>query len=48
MISKGNSSVSYIDILDSVSEEALLHYYFNITTIPCLINAPYREDKKPL
>lgn len=47
MISKGNSSVSYIDILDSVSEEALLHYYFNITTIPCLINAPYREDKKP-
>lgn len=47
MISKGSSSILYNDILDKITEETILKYYFGISTIPCLINAPYREDKKP-
>lgn len=35
------------DIYAKTSEEGVLAYYFNISTIPCLINSPLREDTKP-
>ena len=47
MISKGASSLCIEDIISKVSEEALLFYYFNIPSIPCLINSPFRKDNNP-
>lgn len=35
------------DILMTVSEIDILKYYFNIDTLPIVINSPLREDKHP-
>lgn len=47
MIAKGRDSVSLNDILSKVTEADILSYYLNITEIPCIINSPLREDKRP-
>lgn len=45
--SSGFSSQSVDSILNKVSEEAIMSYYFGVTSIPERINAPYRKDTKP-
>lgn len=45
--SKGFSDSLIKEFDSSVTDKHILSYYLNITSIPCLINAPYRQDKKP-
>ena len=46
-ISKGKSSVSLDDILSKVTEADILSYYLGITEVPCIINSPLRQDRRP-
>lgn len=46
MISKGRKSEEYIDI-SNISEANIAAYYLGISSIPCLINSPLRDDAKP-
>lgn len=46
MISKGHKSEDYIDI-SHIKEADIAAYYLGINNIPCLINSPLRQDKKP-
>ena len=46
-VSTGFSTVSLKEILSRVSELDIAGFYFGITYLPCLINAPYRKDDKP-
>lgn len=46
-ISKGKSSVSLDDILSKVTEADILSYYLEVTEIPCIINSPLRQDRRP-
>jgi hypothetical protein len=46
-ISNGRSSVTLEDIISKVSEADILSYYLGITEVPCVINSPLRQDKKP-
>lgn len=45
--SKGRNSISLDDILSKVTEADILAFYLGITQIPCIINSPLREDKRP-
>lgn len=48
MFSKGKeSSITINDIITKVNEADILSYYLGITEIPCIINSPLREDKRP-
>lgn len=47
MISQGGNSVSLEDIYRVTTEAEIAHYYLGITSIPCKINSPLREDKSP-
>lgn len=47
MIAKGNNSVSLEDILSKVTEADILSYYLGITEVPCIINSPLRQDRRP-
>lgn len=44
---KGRDSVTLEDILNKVTEADILSYYLGITKIPCVINSPLRQDKRP-
>ena len=44
---KANSSETVKEIMDRVSQADLLAHYFNITSLPVLINSPLRDDKHP-
>ena len=46
-ISKGKSSVSLDDILSKVTEADILSYYLGVTEVPCIINSPLRQDRRP-
>lgn len=46
-ISKGKSSVSLDDILSKVTEADILQYYLGVTEVPCIINSPLRQDRRP-
>lgn len=46
MISKGNKSEEFIDI-SHISEADIAGYYLGVTSIPCLIASPLRQDRKP-
>lgn len=39
--------LSLEEILNKTTESSILHYYLGITSIPCIINSPLREDKRP-
>lgn len=39
--------LSLEEILSIVDESAILNYYLGISHIPCIINSPLREDKRP-
>ena len=43
----GRSSISLEDILKKTAESNILYFYLGITDIPCIINSPLREDKRP-
>ena len=45
--STGKSQVTLKDILECVSEADILAFYLNITTVPCVVCSPLREDKNP-
>lgn len=45
--SSGKSSVSLDDIISKVTEADILSYYLGIIEIPCIINSPIRQDKRP-
>lgn len=47
MISRGRESEEPLPSLGNLSEADIAAYYFNIKSIPCLINSPLRQDKKP-
>lgn len=47
MISSGESSISLEDIYKVTTEAELAYHYLGISNIPCKINSPLREDKKP-
>ena len=48
MLSKGKpNSISQEEVLKHVTESDILAYYLGIITIPCVINSPLRQDKKP-
>ena len=46
-ISKGKSSVSLDDILSKVTEADILSHYLGVTEVPCIINSPIRQDRRP-
>lgn len=43
----GRSSISLDDILSKTTEVEILHYYLGITSIPTVINSPFRKDNRP-
>lgn len=45
--SSGSSSVSLDDILSRVTEADILSFYLGINEVPCIINSPLRQDKRP-
>lgn len=45
--STGKSQITLKDILEKVSEADILAFYLNITTVPCVVCSPLREDKNP-
>lgn len=47
MIAKGKSSVSLDDILSKVTEADILSHYLGVTEVPCIINSPLRQDRRP-
>ena len=48
MLSRGRpTSITLKEVLESVSEADILAYYLNITSIPCVIPSPLRQDKRP-
>lgn len=46
MVSKGSVSEEPYDV-GSLTEADIASYYLDIRSIPCLINSPLRQDKKP-
>ena len=47
MVSKGKNSVSFSEIQEKVSDAALVWYYLGISTLPCFIKSPLRQDNRP-
>ena len=45
--SSGQCIITLKDLLSRVSEIDILTRYFNIKKLPCVINSPLREDKRP-
>lgn len=44
---KCRKSICLDDILNKISEVDILNYYLGISTLPILINSPFRQDKNP-
>lgn len=44
---KANSSESVQEVMSRVSQGDILAHYFNITSLPVLINSPFRKDEHP-
>lgn len=47
MFSKGYSDKFLKDFESSVTDRHVLSYYLHVDSVPCLISAPYRNDKHP-
>lgn len=43
----GKPHIELNQLLDKTTEFNILHHYFGITEVPCIINSPIRADKKP-
>jgi hypothetical protein len=46
-ISINQPSITVDTLLSKVSEFDIIHYYFNVNKIPCIIKSPLRQDKHP-
>lgn len=46
-INIGKPSTDLENIYDKVSDLDILHHYFGITHVPCMINSPFRVDNNP-
>ena len=46
-INIGKPSTDLENIYDKVSDLDILHHYFGITHVPCMINSPLRRDNNP-
>ena len=44
---RANSSETISEVMDRVSQGDILSHYFNITSLPVLINSPFRQDRHP-
>lgn len=47
MVSKGKNSISFNDISSKVSDAALVWFYLGVKEIPCFIQSPLRQDRRP-
>lgn len=47
MVSKGNTTTSFIEIRERVTDAELVQYYLGINKVPCFICSPLRQDKRP-
>lgn len=47
IVGKVTPSISKQDIISKVQEKDLWGYYLGITSIPCVINSPLRQDSNP-
>ena len=47
MISVGKPYISIEEIKSKVTDLDILHHYFGINEVPCIINSPFRADKNP-
>lgn len=47
MIGASRPTISRGEIIDKVSEADIIGYYLGITSIPALINSPFRQDENP-
>lgn len=47
MIALGKETLDYHELSKEVDFPRLLNEFFGVTSIPCLINSPLREDKHP-
>lgn len=46
-VSNGFTTISLKELLAKATELDIAGFYFGITYLPCLINAPYRKDERP-
>lgn len=46
-ISLGKPNIRLEEILSKVSELDILHYYFGVNNVPCIMSSPIRLDKHP-
>lgn len=47
MFGPGSSSVTLEDILSQVTEFNIVSYYLGVNELPCIMNSPLRQDRKP-
>lgn len=47
MIGASRPTISRNEIIEKVSEADIIGYYLGITSIPALINSPFRQDENP-
>lgn len=47
MVSKGKNSTSFKEISSKVSDAALVWFYLGVRQIPCFIQSPLRQDRRP-
>ena len=47
MIGASRPTISRNEIIEKVSEADIIGYYLGITSIPTLINSPFRHDENP-
>lgn len=45
--SKGNTTITLEDILSKTTEADIINCYLGVRNIPCVINSPLREDRRP-
>ena len=46
-ISIGKPNIRLDEILSKVSERDIIHHYFGVTNVPCIISSPLRPDNHP-
>ena len=46
-ISRGHTSLTLKELLDSIPETRILAYYLGVTEVPTVINSPLRKDEHP-
>lgn len=46
-VSIGKPNIRLDEILSKVSELDIIHHYFGVTNVPCIISSPLRTDKHP-